>query len=326
MLEWARDDFIACSKLIPELRSIPDIPDIPATRHPSDQCSTSPTDSKFPEGSSTAESSVEPPKLSEGKDKSRALDLEALLSIERMSGDAIVAEWARKLEYSSPIKNDAHASLIPSPLRIRKPPRTEPTDASPTKIPRPRPVISANRDISSGINGVKSHPKPTPLRSSVNKLHSKETDQDPALAESIARYSVISLSFSSQVNKNISSVTSLITLVRKIQRAHQATRDRRLASFWSFPTPDTKGDEKEDSYPGSDMLPDPFVSTENLDENVEQRIARLRTEEWKTVGLKSQKRGWKGSDYYQQFCSLALAELYEGGQIATTADPEQALL
>lgn len=45
-------------------------------------------------------------------------------------------------------------------------------------------------------------------------------------------------------------------------------------------------------------------------ENKEQRIARLRADGWKTVGLKSGRRGWKGVEYYRAYCESVLNELY----------------
>lgn len=324
MLDYARDDYIACSTCIPELLSIPGIH---VTCTSSKESSTSPSGSKFSDNPSTAESSVAPSKHSGEMDKSPALDLDALLSIESINGEAMVSEWAKNLEYSSAFGDGAHASLVPAPLRIRKSPRPGSADASPTKIPRPLPLLPANSNTTSGVNGLKLPSNPAPERSNPNKnQHSKELDPDLARAVSVSKYSVIALSFSSQINRNISSISSLITFTRKLQRAHQATRSRRLASFWSFPQTDTDGDEKKDGgYPGSDMSLDPFIHTATVDENKVQRIARLRAESWKTVGLRSKRRGWKGKEFYERFCSQALAELYEGEQVACS-EPEQAFL
>lgn len=324
MLDYASDDYIACSTCIPELLSVPGIH---VTHNSSMGSSTSPSDSKFSENPSTAESSVAPSKHSGDTDKSRALDLDALLSIESISGEAMVSEWAKNLEYSSAFGDVSHASLVPSPLRIRKSARTESADATPTKIPRPLPLPPANPSTASGINGLQLPSNPTPLRSNINKNHhSRELGQGLARAVSVSKYSVVALSLSSQINRNISNVSSLITLTRKLQRAHQATRDRRLASFWSFRQTDTNGDEKKDGgYPGSDMPLDPFLNDGTIDESKGQRIARLRSEGWKTVGLRSKRRGWKGKEFYERFCSQALAELYEGEKIACS-DPEQAFL
>ncbi|PGH17904.1 hypothetical protein AJ79_00803 [Helicocarpus griseus UAMH5409] len=50
------------------------------------------------------------------------------------------------------------------------------------------------------------------------------------------------------------------------------------------------------------------------DESRQQRIARLKAEGWKTVGLRSRERGWKGAEYYERLCNEALAELYGKGR------------
>lgn len=308
MLNWARDDYIACTRSIPELLAIPRV-DIAGY---STENSTSPSGSSFSENPSTTGTSVIYPTRTEEKDmdKCRALDLEALLSIESISGEDLISEWAKKSSCQDATgEEEYYPSLMPSPLRIRKSRCTVPADATPTKIPRPLPQLPVKLNTA-------------PPRSATNKKHK------PTRAISVSRYNVIVLSFSTQLNRNIKSVSSLVTLTRKLQRAHQATRNARLASFWLLKQEDTDGAEKKDEsprYSGSSMLPDPFLTAGTTDECKEQRIVRLRNEGWNTVGLKSKARGWKGKEYYERFCSQAMAELYEDEQVEFS-DTEQAFL
>ncbi|ODH53744.1 hypothetical protein GX48_00162 [Paracoccidioides brasiliensis] len=58
----------------------------------------------------------------------------------------------------------------------------------------------------------------------------------------------------------------------------------------------------------------PSSSLSPSDETREQRIARLRTDGWMTVGLRSTKCAWKGTAYYERLCNEALAELYGNGR------------
>ncbi|KAK2757070.1 hypothetical protein FQN54_005039 [Arachnomyces sp. PD_36] len=325
MLNWARDDYIECSKCIPELLSIPGV-HVPSSS--SQESSTSPSGSSFSENtSSTVASSTTPSTYSGDKEKSRVLDLDALLSIESISGEAIIAEWAKNSGFKSSFEEEeCNTSLMPSPLRIRKSPRPVSANASPTKIPRPLPALPAQANKAGEVTGLNPRQSPT---SRYRNHCSKDMDKDLARAVSLSRYNVIALSFSAQLNRNITSVSSLITLTRKLQRAHQATKNKRLASFWSFTPTETEGGKdggrSSSRYSGSSALPDPFLNAKTTDENKEQRIARLRSEDWKTVGLKSKMRGWKGKEYYERFCSQALAELYEDEQI-DISDNEQAFL
>ncbi|KAK2793194.1 hypothetical protein FQN52_001842 [Onygenales sp. PD_12] len=60
--------------------------------------------------------------------------------------------------------------------------------------------------------------------------------------------------------------------------------------------------------------PNPYpstpTSTSTSEESRPQRIARLKADGWRGVGIKSRERGWKGADYYERVCNAALAELY----------------
>jgi hypothetical protein len=215
---------------------------------------------------------------------------------------------------------------MPEPLRIRKSVRKDRTlsqskTVTPTKIPRPLP------DPPSPSRPLPLFPKKAteaPFNSS-KKKHSK--DVNPKAIRANPRYNATVLSFTSQVNRNTSTISSLITTTKQLQRAHRATKNQRLASFWSFTPTDTneKDMDMNSRYKGSSLLSDPFLNSGTTDENKQQRIARLRSEGWRTVGLRSKTRGWKGKEYYERFCNQALADLYEDEQI-DCADMEQAFL
>ncbi|EGE79066.2 hypothetical protein BDDG_02004 [Blastomyces dermatitidis ATCC 18188] len=186
-------------------------------------------------------------------------------------------------------------------------------------------------------------------------------------------------SLCTQLDANINSICTLISRTLDLQRAHNAKKNNRLASFWSFtPTYDDENviandpfynHDNHDKYDngrygaattttqstnsaststattgssyngnGKNTSPPPSSfscssssssssssstsppsssssssSSSSTDETRQQRIARLKADGWTTVGLRSKKRGWKGSEYYERVCNEALAELYGNG-------------
>jgi hypothetical protein len=78
-------------------------------------------------------------------------------------------------------------------------------------------------------------------------------------------------------------------------------------SFWSF---DSKGLSKNDDYDedGEKMKKDLAFAAPGsvLNETKKERIARLKADNWMTVGLRNPIRGWKGSEYYENFCNEVL--------------------
>lgn len=103
----------------------------------------------------------------------------------------------------------------------------------------------------------------------------------------------------SQIMTSITSIQALIDGVTQQQRSRKATKTlRRAASYWSF------SPAQPDSNCGSSLYPGM--------ESKEERIARLRTEGWSTVGLRNGLRGWKGAAYYQAYSNAVLDELYLG--------------
>ncbi|KAJ5034638.1 hypothetical protein NUH16_006080 [Penicillium rubens] len=113
-------------------------------------------------------------------------------------------------------------------------------------------------------------------------------------------------------------VTGLRKQIKHVSDLQQARRSRnttmtRSASFWTFSPVKPK--------PGSDASKEPpVIEGPNIDEygnviRVEtkaQRIERLRKEDWR-IGIRSKHSLWKGTDYYDKLCEVALAELGETG-------------
>lgn len=105
-----------------------------------------------------------------------------------------------------------------------------------------------------------------------------------------------------QLTTSIATIHALIDEVTQLQRARKETRTlRRAASFWSFsPIQSSPGqeDESADGDGGQKI------------ESKEERIARLRANGWRTVGMRNERRGWKGSEYYRGYCNMVLDEMY----------------
>ena len=138
---------------------------------------------------------------------------------------------------------------------------------------------------------------------------------ESATHASIKRYNNSIQFLRSQITTNITSTQTLIDEITQLQRARKASKTlRRAASFWSF-SPVSK--------PGADMVPDgpesgsgmgtSMMMVQQQHESKEERIARLRAEGWRTVGVKSRARGWKGAEYYKAYCNMVLDELYLDG-------------
>ncbi|KAJ5513634.1 hypothetical protein N7463_003186 [Penicillium fimorum] len=111
-------------------------------------------------------------------------------------------------------------------------------------------------------------------------------------------------------------VTGLRKQIKHVSDLQQARRSRnatmaRSASFWTF--------SPVKCNPGEPQKP-PVIEGPNIDEygNVirietkAQRIKRLREEDWR-IGILSKHSLWKGTEYYDQLCETAFAELGETG-------------
>lgn len=120
--------------------------------------------------------------------------------------------------------------------------------------------------------------------------------------QSILRYNSSIEFLRARVGSCIADIQALVDEVAEIQHTRRVTKTiRRSVSFWSF------SPVKDQSQPGENS---PRRSLDSRRETREQRIARLRAEGWNTVGLKSELRGWKGTEYYREFCDAVLGEMY----------------
>ncbi|PLN83688.1 hypothetical protein BDW42DRAFT_164448 [Aspergillus taichungensis] len=105
-----------------------------------------------------------------------------------------------------------------------------------------------------------------------------------------------------QIATSITNVNNLIDETTKAQNARRASKTiRRSASFWSF-SPTKEATQSSGMSSDAGGVP--------LRETKEQRIARLRADGWRSVGLRSSSRGWKGTEYYKAFSASVLDELY----------------
>ncbi|KAL1855117.1 hypothetical protein Plec18170_004533 [Paecilomyces lecythidis] len=222
-----------------------------------------------------------------------------------ISPESNLMKGVRPLKFKLSPADMEESDLMPAPLRIRKrssrmAPGADTMNAGPvqeTSIPetptkgRPLPPLPLK------INPVR-RVFPVSLKSTPAIISSEEQSSPlTPPVESITRYNDHVSSFSSQLNATIANVNYLIASVTELQKIHEASKIKRSKSFWSF-TP-----------VGSTSLSPP--QARGLEETRQQRISRLRSEGWATVGLKSESRGWKGRDYYRDLCSEILDELYE---------------
>ncbi|KAJ5835484.1 hypothetical protein N7447_001510 [Penicillium robsamsonii] len=158
----------------------------------------------------------------------------------------------------------------------------------------------------------------SPEQKSTKWLSSRSTKPSPAPV-SAARVAQIN-EFNSAVKwlrEHIpADVTGLRKQIKHVADLQQARRSRnttmaRSASFWTF--------SPVKSNPGEPQEP-PVIEGPNIDgygnviriETKVQRIKRLREENWR-IGIRSKHSLWKGTEYYDQLCQTALAELGETG-------------
>ncbi|RHZ56042.1 hypothetical protein CDV55_104566 [Aspergillus turcosus] len=192
--------------------------------------------------------------------------------------------------------------LMPSPLRLRKSSvdlRQAGRQNQPARLCRPPPLpIKILPADAMEKNHAPSGSNRTPRvqgRGNVQTI-------TPSRAESIRRYNSSLQSLRVQINSSIADIHALMDEVTELQSARRESKSfRRSASFWSF-SPVKEGPGGQEKLGSSGRV--------IVKETKEQRIARLRAEGWKTVGLRSPVRGWKGVSYYQAYCNSVLDELY----------------
>ena len=322
----ALESFVACSAALPATTPVPDLvevedpaPSPEATRDPSTS-----SDSGLSEWSSTGESSL----LSS---ITRIIDS----SIESLEEDdpfiSKNEDCTDPLPFKLPRCDTEKAHLMPSPLQIRKSSSEfETVHLSPfeaVEVAKTEPAACANQ------KGRVRLPPPLPIKivqtgegTGCIPRQTKDTDEllnlaprsNSALAnkletmektifshnQAIMRYNNDIQFLRARVGSSIGEMQVLIDEVTEIQRTRRLSKTvRRSVSFWSFSPVKDQYCQGEDS---------PMKSLGSRLETKEQRIARLRAEGWKTVGLKSA-RGWKGEEYYRRYCSAVLDEMYCSG-------------
>ncbi|KAL4990181.1 hypothetical protein BDW68DRAFT_175329 [Aspergillus falconensis] len=126
-----------------------------------------------------------------------------------------------------------------------------------------------------------------------------------------------------QITNTITHLQILIQEVVAAQQARNTSRRsvgggfQRSASFWSFSPVKNRKDIDESTLSSRQLPSSCSQRTSSYNsctrrESIQDRITRLRSEGWETVGLKSPERGWKGAEYYRDFCGMVLDELYLG--------------
>ncbi|KAF9882764.1 hypothetical protein FE257_005312 [Aspergillus nanangensis] len=212
--------------------------------------------------------------------------------------------------------------LMPAPLRVQKsgdnlqPLKLAFGDPSEprinTRAPRPPPlpikivplsVSNSELQREAKVN-LANQTKIAPSPSQMATINTPQVDLCPMMQitdPSTTRYHDTLHSLRAQIHSSISAMHCLIDEVTELQHARRATRNfRRSASFWSF------------SPVKNDKAQSPAPPRSPVQETMEQRIVRLRADGWKTVGLRAPKRGWKGTQYYQAYCTDVLNELCQG--------------
>jgi hypothetical protein len=135
----------------------------------------------------------------------------------------------------------------------------------------------------------------------------------PARVAQIIRYNRDIETLHSQITININSIQQHVDHVLDIQRTRRSHQMQRSISFWSFDPIKSGNDDEEEEGLGAGKDREPILDEFGnflVKETKAQRIARLRSEGWETVGLRSPRSTWKGSRYYQEFCAMVLNEMY----------------
>lgn len=335
LLQLALDHLMACNMSLPPLIPVPE--GSPESASGSSDEWTSPASSEDTEGAFMTEDLV--------SSVSRMIDLsmeslflaedDPFISLETLDQDAA------SCSFELPKRSLSLKKLMPSPLRIRK--ASQQQDSVPlvkeavksTGSPAPRVktrsqpfplplkiIASRNSSDESGFQSEREekHQLKSTRKSTSNKgtTNRNDTTLTSRHAKAIRRYNDLILSFGAQLRSNIATVSALIANVTELQNIHRMNRCPRSRSYWSFRPVEARDKDQDDdrcSRLRSDLsCVNSFafaIPGALLDETKEQRISRLRSECWKTVGLKNPRRGWKGREYYERFCSQVLDDFTE---------------
>ncbi|RAK73549.1 uncharacterized protein BO72DRAFT_350825, partial [Aspergillus fijiensis CBS 313.89] len=218
----------------------------------------------------------------------------SISSISGTCGDAPKASKTSDLHAWT--NRPAASSVGTSKIPLARPPSKVPLKVAPrpvrTPSPEPRHGTHFAEAISSLEEGRRILPYPTEYTNHISNYNS----------------SIRSLN--TQITSSITTIRAMIEEVTEMQHARRVSKSiRRSASFWSF-SPVKERDRTSSSAVSRAKSADNSSGRVLVTESMEQRIERLRSEGWQTVGTKSQRRGWKGEEYYRAYCSRVLEELY----------------
>ncbi|PYH49193.1 uncharacterized protein BP01DRAFT_332042 [Aspergillus saccharolyticus JOP 1030-1] len=209
----------------------------------------------------------------------------------------------------------SHSSLVPSPLN---------TDDSSALINRP----AVNKVGTNKIVLARAHPLPL----IIDTGHARPSSPDPGeradaashlhggqrvppypteYSSHISNFNSSIRSLQAQINSSIARNKATIEEVTEMQLTRRRSKSvRRSASFWSFSPINEKDGKSASSAASCPNSADKSSGQTLVTESMDQRIQRLRSEGWQTVGIKSRRRGWKGEEYYRAYCARILGELY----------------
>lgn len=169
-----------------------------------------------------------------------------------------------------------------------------------TPCPSPRVLCQPDRDTGSDENV---------NDDSSQSAGGDEDSVDPTLMARTIKFNRNVELLRSHVQDNIAELRQHVEGVMDIQHIRRARKMQRTVSQWSFSPAGATGEMEE--------APKPEISLDSFGnavrkETKEERIMRLRAQDWKTVGPRSSTSGWKGAQYYQEFSHLVLNELATG--------------
>lgn len=203
------------------------------------------------------------------------------------------------------------STLAPRPKRL-SPVLSSPTTMAPST---PTPVIRKKIPI---LGSPFTSRAGSPERKSIKSPSLRSKKSSPSLAPVSAERAAQIDEFNDAIKwlrEHIpADVTGLRKQIKHVSDLQQARRSRnttmaRSTSFWTFSPVKINPDSGEPQ--GSPVIEGPNIDEYGNVIRVEtktQRIKRLREEDWR-IGIRSKHNLWKGTEYYDQLCETALAEL-----------------
>ncbi|KAJ5189143.1 hypothetical protein N7491_005467 [Penicillium cf. griseofulvum] len=211
---------------------------------------------------------------------------------------------------------NANTEKPASPTLAPRPKRLSPVQLSSMTSPPSTPSPVLRKKIPFGSPFISRAGSPGPKSTKSPSLRSTKPSPAPVSAARTVQINEFNNAVKWLREHIPADVTGLRKQIKHVSELQQARRSRnttmtRSASFWTFSPVKSK--------PGEPQEP-PMIEGPNIDEygNVirietkAQRIKRLREEDWR-IGIRSKHSLWKGTEYYDNLCATALAELGETG-------------